>query len=152
MSYHKLWFRQTAKNLKLLHPYPEFSKIQGLVKSAMPQLITDLKAEGEDLNDPQVWWQALYMDALLLVENSAGESFKIAVGLQDKWKPALNAHRTISSPTFQKCRERLDIDQHWLFYVTSKYPYGEEVWIDLIYAQVDREPPPSTCVLLDVDA
>ncbi len=150
--YHRLWFRQTARNLQLLQPYPEFTEIQSLVKRTMPRLITDLEAEGEDLNDPQVWWQALFMDAILLVESSNGDALKIAVGIQEKWKPALNAHRAISTPTFQNCRDKLGLDQHWLFYVTSKYPYDEEVWIDLIYAQADREPPPSGCILLDVDA
>jgi hypothetical protein len=152
MSYHKLWFRQTARNLQLLHPYPKFTEIKSLVKSIMPQLIADLHQEGEDLNDPQVWWQALFMDALILVENSAGENLKIAVGLQDKWKPALNAHRTICSTTFQKCRDKLGIDQHWLFFVSSKSPYADDFWIDLIYTQVDREPPPTRCILLDVEA
>ncbi len=152
MSYHRLWFRKTARNLKLLQPYPQFSKIQSLVQNHMPRLITELQDGGEDLNDPQVWWQALFIDALLNVENSDGKTFTIGVGLQDKWKPALNAHRTISTPTFQTCRQELGIDQHWLFYVTSKYPYEEETWIDLIYAQIDRDPPSSGCILLDVDA
>lgn len=151
MSYHKLWFNKTAQQFKVLQPLPEFHHAQTFIKANLPKLIDEMDSRGLDLRDPGNWWESLYIDAVIELENAEGQMFTIAVGIVDQWKPALAAHRIISSPKMMRFRETVGLDQHWLFYVTSRHPYSDDIWLDLLYEQIDQPVGNNRCILLEVD-
>ncbi|MCH9056290.1 hypothetical protein [Parathermosynechococcus lividus] len=150
MTYHKLWFQQTARQLQVLRPFPAFEIVQGFIHTYLPKLIDDMDGRGLDLTDPYHWWESIYIDGILELENSEGVTLSVAVGIIEQWRNANTALRMITTPRMVELRHSLNLEQHWLFYVSSRKPYPESVWIDLLYEQADKPPPESRCCIIEV--
>jgi len=150
MTYHKLWFQQTARQLKVLRPFPAFQIVQSFVQTYLPKLIDDMDGRGLDLTDPYHWWESIYIDGILELENSEGRTVPVAVGIIEQWRSASTALRLVTTPQMAELRTSLNLEQHWLFYVSSRKPYAEAVWIDLLYEQADKPSPESGCSLIEV--
>lgn len=152
MSYHILWFRRTAHQLQMLEPDFEFSLLTAILRDRLPYLVQEMAIRGLDLEDPNAWWSAVFMDAVLRIENAQGKNFRVAVGLFEEWEAALNALKTTQSRQFRAIRADLGIDQHWLIYIEGKRPYPNEHWMDLLYREIDRKPGYRGCSLLEMTA
>lgn len=151
MTYHKLWFQQTASHLKVLRPFPPFSVVQNFIREYLPNLIDYMDGQGLDLSDPQHWWESIYIDGILELENSEGKTLRVAAGIIEQWRNANAALRLITTPAMAKLRrDSLNVSQHWLFYVSSRKPYPESLWIDLLYEQADTPPTETGCTIIEV--
>lgn len=74
----------------------------------------------------------------------------MAAGIIEQWRNANAALRLITTPAMAKLRrESLNVSQHWLFYVSSRKPYPESLWIDLLYEQADTPPQKRAVPLLN---
>lgn len=150
MSYQAMWFRKAASQLRLLDWGENFENVRAMIDERFPLAVKKMKSKGLDLEDPNHWWELLFIDGLIKIENSQGEIFRVGIYLVKDWRAAEKTLEIIESRKFQTVRSELGIDQHWLILTDAKKPHSNDDWIDALYGQIDQEPRESGCALIEM--
>lgn len=150
MSYQAMWFRSAASQLQLLEPSLSLESIQAIVSTRLPFSVKEMELKGLDLEDPNSWWELIFIDGVIGIENAQGKLQRVAVHLIENWRTAVKTLKVIESRKFQMLRTDLGIDQHWIIFTDAEKPYSNDYWIDILYGQIDREPSESGCVLIEM--
>lgn len=150
MSYQAMWFRKAASQLRLLDEGPNFEELQVMIDDRFPLAVKKMKSKGLDLEDPNHWWELLFVDGLIKIEDSQGKVLRVGVYLVSEWRAAEKTLEIIESRKFQAVRAELGIDQHWIVLSEAKKPHSNDEWIDVLYGQVDQEPRGSGCALIEM--
>lgn len=149
MSYQAIWFKTAAKQLQIIDFSLSFSSLQTIVGDRLPLLVQEMKRKRVDLDDPSYWWEALFINQLIVIENAQGKQLRVAVYLSDDWKVVQTTLKIVEFPKFQSVRVDLGIDQHWIIYV-DRTPLSVEEWCDLLYTNIDIEASASGCKVIEV--
>ena len=150
MSYQAMWFKSSASQLRLLERSLNFESVREIVSDRLPLLIKEMESKGLDLEDPNHWWELLFIDGVIRIENASGKLFRVAVYLMDDWRTAVKTLSVIKSRKFQAIRTDLGIDQHWIVFTDAKQPHSNDEWMDVLYRQMDQEPRESGCALIEM--
>lgn len=150
MSYQSIWFKNAASQLQLLDRGLSFESIRAIVSDRLPLAVKEMQAKGIDLADPASWWELLFINAVIKVENAQGKQVRVAICLLDDWKVAVKTLAIIESKKFEMLRTDLGLDRHWIVFADSKTPYANDIWMDIIYGQIDIEPSKSGCALIEM--
>lgn len=148
MSYQALRFRNAAQQLQILDTSLSFSSLQAIVGDRLPLLVQEMRQKQVDLDDPSCWWEALLIDQVIVLENSQGKRWRVAVSLSDCWKVTQKTLRVVKSHKFQQLRLDLGIDRHWIVYIERRLLSVDE-WCDLLYENIDRKSA-SDCTVIEV--
>lgn len=132
-----------AKDLKL-------EKIIPLMAIHLTNLLLNAIARGLDLNDLITVWSLFNIDAVIRLENKQGKLFRVAVALCSQENKAYSVYRMAQKPAMNKIRKLLNIDQYWVFCVSSKLFPTKKQWIDLLYTQIDRSSDKNSCQLINL--
>lgn len=150
MSYQSIWFRKAASQLQLLDRGLSFDSVRAIISDRLPLAVQEMQSKGIDLEDPASWWELLFINEVIKVENAQGKQVRVAVCLLDDWKVAVKTLAVIESKKFEMIRTDLGIDRHWIVFADSKSPYPNDLWIDVIYGQIDLEPSKSSCASIEM--
>ena len=150
MSYQSMWFRSAASQLRLLDRALNFESVKEIVSDRLPLAVKEMELKGLDLEDPNYWWELLFIDGVIGLENAQGKLFRVVIHLLDNWRTAVKTLQVIESRKFQMLRTDLRIDQHWIVFTDAKKPHPYEYWVDVLYGQIDQEPSSSGCVLIEM--
>jgi hypothetical protein len=145
-----MWFRSAASQLQLLEPGLSLKSVRAIVSDRLPLSVEEMESKGLDLQDPNSWWELLFIDGVIKIENAQGKLIRVAIYLIDNWRTAVKTLEVIQSRKFQMIRTDLGIDQHWIVFTDAKNPHPNEWWIDLLYGQIDQEPSKSGCALIEM--
>lgn len=149
MSYQSMWFRSAASQLRLLDRSLSFEIIRAIVSDRLPFAIEEMELKGLDLEDPTHWWELLFIDGVIRIENAQGKLIRVAIYLTDNWKVAVKTLEVVESKKFQMLRTDLGIDQHWIVFADAKTPHSNDYWMDVLYGQIDQEQSLSGCALVE---
>ena len=150
MSYQAIWFRRAASQLRLIDRESNFELVKEMVSDRLPLAFNKMKSKGLDLEDPNHWWELLFVNGLIKIENSQGEVFRVAIYLVNDWRVAEKTLEIVESRKFQAIRAQLGIDQHWIVLTDAKKPHSNDDWTDVLYGQIDQEPRESGCALIEM--
>lgn len=150
MSYQKMWFRSAASQLKILEQSLDFASVCEIISAHLPLLVAEIKGKGVDLEDPTYWWELVYIDGVVVLENAQGKLMRVAIYMSDNWRTSRTILRIIQSRTFLSIRNDLGINQHWIIYSEAKNPHCTAQWVDVLYAQIDLQPDVFGCVLVEM--
>lgn len=150
MSYQAMWFRSAASQLRLLDRALSFESVKEIVSDRLPLAVKEMELKGLDLEDPTHWWELLFIDGAIAIENAQGKPIRVAIYLMDNWRTAVKTLLVIESRKFQMIRTDLGIDQHWIVFTDAKEPHSNEYWVDVLYGQIDIEPRQSGCALIEM--
>lgn len=70
MSYQAMWFRSAASQLRLLEPSLSLESIRAIVSTRLPFSVRKIESKGLDLQDPNSWWELIFIDGVIGIENS----------------------------------------------------------------------------------
>lgn len=150
MSYQAMWFRSAASQLRLLERGLSLESIRAIVSDRLPFSVKEMELKGLDLEDPNSWWELIFIDGVIGIENAQGKLQRVAVYLIDNWQTAVKALKVIESRKFQMLRTDLGIDQHWIVFTEDRKPHSQDYWMDVLYGQIDQEPRESGCALIEM--
>ena len=150
MSYQSMWFRNSASQLQLLERSVSFEIVRTIVSERLPLAVQEMESKDLDLEDPNQWWELLFIDGVIRIENASGKLFRVAVYLMDDWRAAVKTLSVIESRKFQAIRTDLGIDQHWIVFTDARQHHSNDEWMDLLYEQIDRKPRESGCALIEM--
>lgn len=140
MSAHIMWFRRTARQLKVLdttYELDELPQLQTLVKTRLGDTWRRMQARGLDLKDPLVWWEQVRVHGILALETSKGAQERVAVWLETLESRAYGVLEQVKREPYPTLRSELKLDRHWVFWV-PRYPVEADVWCDLFYSTIDQ--------------
>jgi hypothetical protein len=150
MSYQSIWFKRSASQLQLLERSLNLESVREIIGDRLPLAIKELELKGLDPEDPNSWWDLLFIDGVIRLENAQGKPSRVAICVMDNWRTVVKTLQIVKSKKFQIVRTDLGIDQHWIVFTESKKPYSNEDWMDLLYGQIDQEPSQSGCALIEM--
>ncbi|MGI0481397.1 hypothetical protein ACN4EE_11465 [Geminocystis sp. CENA526] len=148
----RLRFRTIASELRVLNFNAKDlteKRLLKVAKQVYPERVDRALLMRSDLTDNITLWEILGIDAVILLENQKGELIRVGVSLMDKEKTARNHLFSMKKQEGCLLREALGIQQYWVFLVQWKnFPKTKEEWVDILYGEIDREPPFSGCRLI----
>ncbi len=150
MSYQSMWFRSAASQLQLLEQSLSFESVRAIVSDRLPILVKEMESKGLDLEDPTYWWELLFIDGAIKIENVQGKQQRVAIYLTNHWRMAVKTLAVIESRKFQMIRTDLGVDQHWIIFTDTKHPHSHDYWMDVLYGQIDTKPSKSGCALIEM--
>lgn len=150
MSYQAMWFRSAASQLKILDQSLDFSSVRAIISDRLPLLLQEIKGKGKDLEDPTYWWELVYIDGVIALENAQGKLMRVAIYMSDNWRLARTTLKIVQSRKFSMIRTDLGINQHWIIYTEAKHPHSCAQWVDLLYEQIDQQPQLFSIILVAV--
>lgn len=89
MSYQAMWFRSAASQLRLLDRALSFESVRAIVSDRLPLAVKKMELKGLDLEDPTHWWELLFIDGAITIENAQGKPIRVAIYLMDNWRTAV---------------------------------------------------------------
>lgn len=141
MSHQAKWFRQTAHELRLLHFHKldlSIPRLQGVVETVLPNAVAKAHQQKLDLTHPATWWEIVYTDALLYIENQEGKRLRVAVHVTPSERHAQRVYHTLQMPDYALVREKLIVHRHWVLVVEKDTPHSAAQWVDILYENADR--------------
>lgn len=150
MSYQVIWFRKSVNQLQLLDRSVSFEIVRTIVSERLPLAVKDMEAKGLDPEDTDHWWESLFINGVIKIENAQGKLFKVAIYLVNDPKVAEKALETVESKKFRIIRTDLGIDQHWIVLTDARKPHSDDKWMDVLYEQIDRNSGKSGCALIEM--
>lgn len=150
MSYQAMWFRSAASQLRLLEPSLSLESVKEIVSDRLPLAVKEMELKGLDLDDPYSWWELLFVDGTIAIENAQGKVLRVAVYLTHNWWQAEKTLKVIESKKFRVIRADLGVDQHWIVFTDARKPYSNDEWMDVLYGQIDQEQSESGCALIEM--
>ena len=145
MSYQVIWFRKSINQLRLLDNSISFETVRSVASKHLPLVVKDMESKGLDPEDTDNWWESLFINGVIKIENAQGKLFKVAVYLVNDQKVAEKALQTVESKKFRVIRTDLGIDQHWIVLTDANKPYSDDKWMDVLYEQIDQKSGSSGC-------
>ena len=145
-----MWFRNSASQLQLLDRSVSFEIIRAIASDRLPLAVQEMESKDLDLEDPNHWWELLFIDGVIRIENASGKLSRVAIYVIDDWRTAVKTLKVIQSRKFQAIRTNLGIDQHWVVFTDARQPHSNDEWMDLLYGQVDQELNESGCTLIEM--
>lgn len=122
MSYQFMWFRSASRQLQLLEQGLRLESVRAIV-SGLPLALKKMESKGLDLEDPDSWWELLFINEVIKIENAQGKLQRVAICLIDNWQTAVKTLAVIESRKFQIIRTDLGIDQDWIVFNNAKNPF-----------------------------
>ena len=150
MSYQAIWFRKSVSQLRLLDRSVSFETVRTIVSDRLPLAVKDMESKGLDLEDTDHWWESLFINGVISIEDAQGKLFKVAIYLVNDRRVAEKALETVESTKFRTIRNDLRIDQHWIVLTDAKKPHSDDEWMDVLYEQIDRSSGKSGCALIEM--
>lgn len=148
MSYQVIWFRKSINQLQLLDSSVSFEIARSVASKHLPLVVKDMESKGLDPEDTDNWWESLFINGVIKIEDAQGKLFKVAVYLVNDQKVAEKALETVESKKFRVIRTDLGIDQHWIVLTDANKPYSNDKWMDVLYEQIDQNSGRSGCALI----
>jgi len=142
------WFKKAASQLQLLEPDLSFDSVKKIVGEHLPLQLKKMELQDLDMEEASYWWNLLFTDAMLAIENAQGKLFRVATYVTSDWDLAIKALKTVRSTKFQMIRLDMGIDRHWIILTSAKKPHKNDDWVDLLYEQIDKEPSESGSALI----
>lgn len=150
MSYQSMWFRNSASQLQLLDRSVSFEIVRAIASDRLPLAVQEMESKDLDLEDPNHWWELLFIDGVIRIENAAGKLLRVAVYIMDDWRAAVKILSVIESRKFQAIRTDLGIEQHWIVFTDTRQPHSNDEWMDVLYGQLDQKQRESGCALIEM--
>ncbi|WP_030008169.1 hypothetical protein [Picosynechococcus sp. NKBG042902] len=153
MSLLSLQFRAVAAQLKVLeqsNPNLSFPRVKQLVQNHLGREFERALYSRQDMEDPYTYWDLLLIDAVLLLEDHQGNMARVAVYVVPNEYKAHKAIRTVTQPAQFRVRQQLGINYYWVLCLDAKKFPRQGQWIDLIYAEIDRQGSQKACRLIEV--
>ncbi|MBF2057908.1 MAG: hypothetical protein IGQ45_12000 [Cyanobacterium sp. T60_A2020_053] len=144
-------FKATAHRLGVLDlSSKEFTpqRLRALVSEYLPKKLDWAMSQRQDLDDLATLWEILGIDAVIRLENEAGENIRVGVSLLDNENKAQNLIYDLKGQVRTSLRHELGIEQYWVFVLRAKNYPSDEDWIDILYGEIDQPPTASGCRLI----
>ncbi len=150
MTYQAMWFRQSARKLRLLD-FDEknlpLDRVSSALERYLPDRVRQIDQQGLDADHNATWWELIFVDGLLDIENQEGKTLRVAVGVTSSDRHAHRALSLIRSSGFSQVRRELGIDRQWIVLVKADQPHTQDEWADFLYSWVDRPEEETGCAL-----
>lgn len=135
------WFISVAKQLRILSKNPSLTKTIDVLSNALKSKFEFANNFIENSLDAAEYLDlVLKTDCILLLEDSKGESYRVAVDITLNKNKIEEKLQEINRSSFKKARKELGIDRHFVILLPVNYQSLNSFDIaDALYTAIDNQ-------------